>query len=88
MTDTSMTVVRVDETVECKNCATEYVSSYKGTTYNDFLGDEQKSNVVKIDSNTKFVSMKYDEYNNSFFKWSTIKSEELEDVKAAKNFLR
>ena len=83
-----MVVVPVDNTLECKNCATEYVENYSGTTYNDFLGNKQQSNVVTVTEDTAFVIMEYSSLGSSFLKWSTIKKIGYEDVIEAKNYIR
>ncbi len=86
--ENAMVVVPVDNTLECKNCATEYVENYSGTTYNDFLGNKQQSNVVTVTEDTAFVIMEYSSLGSSFLKWSTIKKIGFEDVIEAKNYIR
>lgn len=80
MDETSMTVVPIDETAECKNCVTKYMENHTGTTYNDILGNEQKSNVVKITENTKFSVMKRSSLDGNFFVDASINSVSMSDV--------
>lgn len=86
--ENAMVVVPVDNALECKNCAFAHVESYSGTTYNDFLGKKQQSNVVTVTEDTAFVTMEYSTLGSSFLKWSTIGKIDYEDVLEAKNYIR
>ncbi|MBR2021012.1 MAG: hypothetical protein IJ939_01115, partial [Clostridia bacterium] len=88
MDETSMTVVPVDETAECRTCVTTYMDNYTGTTYTDIFGVEMQSNVVAITQDTKFSVMNRSSLDENFFIDATIKDASVSDVIAkGKNLL-
>lgn len=86
--ENELVVVPVDDTVKCKTCTNEYIENYDGTTYNDILGNEHTSNVVKITSATKFSVMKRSALDENFFIDASISGTTVFDlIDAKKNLL-